>query len=293
MNTDKLKVRSIFISDVHLGFRVCQAETLLHFLHSTEAEYLFLVGDIVDFWSLKKSAYWPQQHTNVIRSILGKAKHNTKVIYIPGNHDEVMRQYVGQTFGNIEVHHDYLHETIDGKRLLVLHGDEFDAIVKSSSFIAMLGSRAYDTLLTLNHYVNKFRSRFNFSYWSLAGYIKYKVKNAVEYISGFENALAHVAKERKIDGVVCGHIHHAEIRQIGDVLYCNDGDWVESCTSMVEHKDGRLELLCWADKFERSTISQIEDLIGLEILANYSTTIAASAPQSNSSGKSKTVEKAA
>ncbi|MDF1765339.1 MAG: UDP-2,3-diacylglucosamine diphosphatase [Gammaproteobacteria bacterium] len=264
MISEKLKVRSIFISDVHLGFRGCQADALLHFLHSTEAEYLFLVGDIVDFWSLKKVPYWPQQHTNVIRSILGKAKHNTKVIYIPGNHDEVMRQYVGHAFGNIEVHHDYVHETVDGKRLLVLHGDEFDVIVKNSKLLAKLGSRAYDLLLASNHIVNKFRKYFNFSYWSLAAYLKHKVKNAVEFISSFETALAHVAKEHKVDGVVCGHIHHAEIRQIGDVLYCNDGDWVESCTTMVEHPDGRLELLHWAERFERSTMSQVEELIGLE-----------------------------
>jgi UDP-2,3-diacylglucosamine pyrophosphatase LpxH len=175
-----------------------------------------------------------------------------------------MRQYVGHAFGNIEVHHDYVHETVDGKRLLVLHGDEFDVIVKNSKLLAKLGSRAYDLLLASNHLVNKFRKYFNFSYWSLAAYLKHKVKNAVEFISSFETALAHVAKERKVDGVVCGHIHHAEIRQIGDVLYCNDGDWVESCTTMVEHPDGRLELLHWAERFERSTMSQVEELIGLE-----------------------------
>ena len=257
-----LKVRSIFISDVHLGFRGCQADALLHFLHSTEAEYLYLVGDIVDFWSLKKTSYWPQQHTNVIRSILGKAKHNTKVIYVPGNHDEVMRQYVGHAFGNVEVHRDCIHETADGKRLLVLHGDEFDAIVKNSRLLAKLGSKAYDLLLGLNYYVNRYRRFFNFSYWSLAGYLEHKVKNAVEFISSFEKALARVAKERNVDGVVCGHIHHAEIRQIDDVLYCNDGDWVESCTSMVEHPDGRLELICWAEEFQRSTLSEVEELIG-------------------------------
>ncbi len=267
-----LKVRSIFISDVHLGFRGCQADALLHFLHSTEAEYLFLVGDIVDFWSLKKSAHWPQQHTNVIRSILGKAKHNTKVIYVPGNHDEVMRQYVGHAFGNIEVHRDYIHQTADGKRLLVLHGDEFDAIVKNSRFLAKLGGYAYDTLLSLNYFVNRYRRFFNFSYWSLAGYLKHKVKNAVEFISSFEAALARVAKERKVDGVVCGHIHHAEIRQIDEVLYCNDGDWVESCTSMVEYPDGRLELIYWATEFKRSTLSEVEELIGEELFSRSSAT---------------------
>lgn len=242
-----LRVRSIWISDVHLGFRGCQAQTLLDFLHSTECEYLYLVGDIVDFWSLQKSSYWPQAHTNVVRSILGKAKHGTKVIYVPGNHDEVMREYCGYSFGNVEIHLDYTHTTADGKKLLILHGDEFDTIVKHSQFIAKLGSWAYDTLLQLNQYVNIFRKLFKKNYWSLAKYLKLKVKNAVNYIGSFEDALAHLANEKNVDGVVCGHIHHAEIRHINDVLYCNDGDWVESCSSLIEHADGRLELLYWND----------------------------------------------
>ena len=247
-----IKVRSVWISDVHLGFRGCQAEALLHFLHSIETEYLYLVGDIVDFWSLQKSPYWPQQHTNVVRSILGKAKHGTKVIYIPGNHDDVMREYAGYSFGNVEVHLDYVHTTLTGKKLLVLHGDEFDAIVKHSQFIAKLGSWAYDKLLQINHYVNFFRKIFKRNYWSLAKYLKLKVKNAVNYIGSFETALAHLAKDRAVDGVVCGHIHHAEVRTINSVLYCNDGDWVESCSTLIEHQDGHLELMYWADKFKQS-----------------------------------------
>ncbi|MFM1897224.1 MAG: hypothetical protein RLZZ385_2298 [Pseudomonadota bacterium] len=256
-----LKVRSVWISDVHLGFRGCQAEALLHFLHSVETEYLFLVGDIVDFWSIRKTPFWPQLHTNVIRSILGKAKHGTKVIYIPGNHDEVMRDCVGQVFGNLEIHRDYLHTTADGKKLLILHGDEFDVIVKHSRMLAKLGSWAYDKLLSLNHWVNSFRRLFRFSYWSLAAYLKLKVKNAVSYIGSFEDALAHLANEQGVDGVVCGHIHHAEIRTIDNVLYCNDGDWVESCTTLLEHKDGRLELLHWAAEFERHKHLEKEALL--------------------------------
>ena len=246
-----LKLRSVWISDIHLGFRGCQAEALLHFLHSVETEYLFLVGDIVDFWNIKKTPYWPQLHTNVIRSILGKAKHGTRVIYIPGNHDEVMRDCVGQVLGNLEIHRDFTHTTADGRKLLILHGDEFDVVMKNSRWLAKLGSVAYDKLLSLNHFVNSFRRLFRFSYWSLAAYLKHKVKNAVSFIGSFEDALAYLAREKGADGVVCGHIHHAEVRMIDGVLYCNDGDWVESLTSLVEHKDGRLELLYWSKQYEQ------------------------------------------
>jgi UDP-2,3-diacylglucosamine pyrophosphatase LpxH len=262
-NKNKLKVRSVFISDVHLGFRGCQADALLHFLHSVETEYLFLVGDIVDFWSLSKSSHWPQQHTNVVRSILGKAKHNTRVIYIPGNHDDVMRDWVGHCFGNVEVHQDFIHTTAAGKKLLVMHGDEFDLVVRHSRFLAKLGSVAYDFLLEMNQHVNRVRRRFNRSYWSLAAYVKKRVKNAVDYIGNFEAALAHEARERDVDGVVCGHIHHAEIRNINGIMYCNDGDWVESCTTLVEHKDGELELLHWAERYEAS-LAPVVELQGLQ-----------------------------
>ncbi len=264
MTTKIRKVRSVFISDVHLGFKGCQAEALLHFLQTIDAEYLFLVGDIVDFWSLKRTPYWPQEHTNVIRSILNKAKHNTKVIYIPGNHDEVMRDCVGSVFGNLEIHQDYVHTTAANKKLLVMHGDEFDMIVKHSKLLAHLGSFAYETLLDLNHYVNGLRKLFNRSYWSLAAYVKHKVKNAVDYIGNFEKAVAHLAKERQVDGVVCGHIHHAEIREIDGILYCNDGDWVESCTSLIEHPDGRLELLRWNEVYEKSTFTKLEELFEID-----------------------------
>jgi UDP-2,3-diacylglucosamine pyrophosphatase LpxH len=242
-----IRVRSVWISDIHLGFKGCQAEKLLDFLHSVETDYLFLVGDIIDFWSIKKSPFWPQTHTNVIRSILGKAKHNTKVVYIPGNHDQPLRDCVGQKFGNLEIHRNYVHTTADGKKLLIMHGDEFDVIVKHSRFLANLGSWAYEKLLSLNHIVNRFRNLFNLDYWSLAAFLKHKVKNAVSYIGSFEDALAHHAREEEVDGVVCGHIHHAEIREIEGVLYCNDGDWVESCTAMFEHPDGQLELIRWVE----------------------------------------------
>lgn len=260
-----LKVRSVWISDIHLGFKGCQADALLHFLHSVETDYLFLVGDIVDFWSIKKTPYWPQQHTNVIRSILGKAKHGTKVIYIPGNHDEVMRDCVGHKFGNLEIHREYIHSTADGKKLLILHGDEFDMVVKHSRLLAKLGSWAYDRLLSLNYYVNKARRLFRCSYWSLASYLKMKVKNAVNFISSYEDALVHIAREHQVDGVVCGHIHHPEIRHIENILYCNDGDWVESCSTLLEHRDGRLELKHWLPEFHAVESSELASLVNSQL----------------------------
>ena len=245
-----LRYRSIFISDVHLGFRGCRADFLLDFLRNTECEYLYLVGDIIDVWEMKNRLFWPQEHNNVVRTILGKAKHDTKVIYIPGNHDEVLRAYAGMEFGNVSIQMDAIHETATGKRLLVLHGDEFDSVVRVSRWLAMLGNRVYDWLLYLNRWVNVFRRRLGFPYWSLAAFLKHKVKNAVQFISDFEQAVARETARRGVDGVVCGHIHHAEISTLNGVLYCNDGDWVESCTALVERHDGTLELLNWTERRE-------------------------------------------
>ena len=241
------RFRTIWISDVHLGFRGCSADYLLEFLRSTECDYLYLVGDIVDFWQLKKKPYWPQEHNNVVRTILGKAKHDTKVVYVPGNHDELLRSYTGSQFGNIEISNTALHTTADGRQLLILHGDQFDAVVKSSRFLSLIGAKLYEWLLLANHVVNFVRRHFGFGYWSLAAFLKHKVKNAVQYISRFEDAVAHAAKRRGVDGVVCGHIHRAEITDIAGVTYFNCGDWVESCTALVEHHDGAIELLKWSD----------------------------------------------
>ena len=239
--------RTIWISDIHLGTRGCKAEFLLDFLKYTKAEQIYLVGDIVDGWRLKRSWYWPQAHNDVVQKLLRKARKGTKVIFVPGNHDEGARQFAGLQFGGVELVHECVHETADGKRLLVIHGDEFDVIVKYAKWVALLGDWTYNVLLFMNHYFNVARRVFGFPYWSLSAYLKHKVKNAVEYISQFEDAVASVAKQRGMDGVVCGHIHNAEMRMIDGVLYCNDGDWVESCTALVEHFDGRLELLYWAD----------------------------------------------
>ncbi len=240
-----MRVRSVFISDVHLGFKGCSAELLLDFLHSIEMEYLFLVGDIIDVWSMKKAMFWPQSHNNVLRTILGKAKHGSKVIFIPGNHDEVFRAFDGAVFGNLEIHREFVHTAADGRRILVLHGDEFDSVVKCSPWLAKLGSNLYDMLLAANPYINWVRRKFDLPHWSLSAYLKHKAKSAVQYIGSFEDAVAQAARRRGVDTVVCGHIHHAEMREIGGVKYCNDGDWVESCTSLIEDMNGQLRLIQW------------------------------------------------
>lgn len=245
-----LRFRSIWISDVHLGIRACKAEYLLDFLNQTESQYLYLVGDMIDVWSMKRLRlwYWPRLHNNVIQAILDKAAKGTKVIYVPGNHDEMFRDYIGQTFSRVHIRAEAIHKTADGRRLLVIHGDQFDTVVKHSKWVAMLGSRAYEFLLWANRGFNYLRRKMGFPYWSLAAYLKYKVKNAVSFISSFEQALVHEARKRKLDGVICGHIHRATIEDVDGVLYCNDGDWVESCTALVEEADGALALIRWADE---------------------------------------------
>jgi UDP-2,3-diacylglucosamine pyrophosphatase LpxH len=247
---EKIKVRSVWISDIHLGFRGCSADFLLDFLHTVECDYLYLVGDIIDVWEMKKKMYWPQAHNNVIRTLLGKAKHDTKVIYVPGNHDEVLRDFDGAVFGNVEIQNEIIHTTADNRKLLILHGDQFDSVVKISPMLAKVGSRLYEWLLRANRYVNLIRRKMGFSYWSLAAFLKHKVKNAVQYISHFEEAVAHEAARQGVDGVVCGHIHRAEIARHHDVDYYNCGDWVESCTALVEHPNGEMEILNWTDLVE-------------------------------------------
>ena len=248
-----MRVRTVFISDVHLGFKGCSAELLLEFLHSIEMDTLFLVGDIIDVWSMKKSMFWPQSHNNVLRTILGKAKRGTKVIFVPGNHDEVFRDADGSVYGNLEIHREYIHRTADGRRMLILHGDEFDNVVKFSPWLARLGSGIYDLLLAINPCINGVRRRFDLPHWSLAGYLKNKTKKAVQYIGSFESVVVQAARKRGVDAVVCGHIHRAEMRDFDGILYCNDGDWVESCTAIVEDFRGQLRILYWADEEARHT----------------------------------------
>ncbi len=241
------RYRAIWISDIHLGTRGCKAEFLLDFLRYTDSEYLYLVGDIVDGWRLRKSWYWHQAHNDVIQKLLRKARKGTKVVYVPGNHDEALRDYVDHHFGGVYVTGEAIHVTHQGKKLLVIHGDHFDGIVRYAAWLALLGDSAYDVALWLNHWLNRIRLHLGYPYWSLSAYLKNKVKNAVRYVSEFEHAVANEARRRGADGVVCGHIHKAEIRMIDGVLYCNDGDWVESCTALVEHHSGELEIVRWTE----------------------------------------------
>ena len=242
----KLKFRTVWISDTHLGTSGCNAELLHDFLHSIKPETLYLVGDIIDGWRLKRGWYWPPRHNDIIRRVLKLANKGTRVVYIPGNHDEALRDYAGLAFGGVEVMSEAIHVTADGKRLLVLHGDEFDGVVLYARWLAFLGDAGYSVLLRMNVTFNAVRRRFGLPYWSLSAYIKHRVKNAVAFISRFEEVVAHAARERGVDGVICGHIHSAEIRDFDGITYMNDGDWVESCTALVEHADGRIEILDWA-----------------------------------------------
>lgn len=237
--------RTIYLSDIHLGTRGCQAELLLDFLKHNESDHLYLVGDIVDGWRLKRWWYWPQAHNDVVQKVLRKARKGTHVVYVPGNHDEAARDYCGLTFGGVQVMREAFHETADGKRLLIIHGDEFDAVVRYARWLAILGDWAYALALRLNVMMNTVRRLLRLPYWSLSAWLKYKVKNAVSYIADFEKAVAAEARRRHVEGVVCGHIHHAQIRTIDGVTYCNDGDWVESCTALVEDYDGRMSILRW------------------------------------------------
>lgn len=243
--------RTAWVSDVHLGTRGCQAGYLLHFLHTVELDTLYLVGDIVDGWSLKRSWYWHPDHSAVIRRLCELAGMGMRVIYIPGNHDELLRDYDSVDIAGVEVHREAIHQTADGRRFLVIHGDDFDAVCTQARWLAIAGDYAYRAAVAGNIAFNAVRRHLGYPYWSLAGYLKHQVKNAVNFISDFENALAREARRRSLDGVICGHIHCPQQRMIGDIEYCNDGDWVESCTALVEHSDGRLEILHWPDEIAR------------------------------------------
>lgn len=250
----KRMYRSIWISDVHLGMRGSKAEFLIDFLKHNDSEYLYLVGDIVDGWRLKRSWYWPQSHNDVIQKILRRARKGTKVTYVPGNHDEAARDYLGLQFGGVTVVDEVIHTTADGRRFLVIHGDRFDAVVKYAKWLAIIGDQAYILLIQINTVFNFVRRKLGLGYWSISAYLKHKAKSAVEYIGNYEVALADEARRREVDGVICGHIHTAEMRNMEGILYCNDGDWVESCTALVEHQTGELEIIHWAKVSQRHPV---------------------------------------
>jgi UDP-2,3-diacylglucosamine pyrophosphatase LpxH len=240
--------RSIFVSDVHLGTKDCKAEQLNNFLKHNSCDTLYLVGDIIDAWKIQQNKWrWKQSHTNVVRRVLGHAKRGTRVVFIAGNHDEFLRPMIpyGFSFGSIEIHNQIEHIGADGKHYLVTHGDLFDGITRLAPWIAFLGDKAYDFVLSLNAKFNWVRHKFGFGYWSLSQFLKHRVKKAVDFMFKFEENLANYCKKRGFDGVICGHIHHAEIKEINGVMYMNDGDWVESCTALVEHHNGHWEIITW------------------------------------------------
>ena len=239
------KFRAIFISDLHLGTRRAQCDQLLDFLRRTESQYLYVVGDLIDSWSLKKRWYWDQKQNDVIQKLLRKARKGTRVVYIPGNHDENFRQFCGHRFGRLAVLNETIHVTAEGKRYLVLHGDKFDSVIYFASWLAKAGDWVYERLMDFNVVVGFIRRRFGLGHWSLSAYLKHKVKKAVEFISRFEDIVVREARARRCDGVICGHIHTPDNRMIDGIHYLNDGDWVESCTALVEHNDGRWEILKW------------------------------------------------
>jgi UDP-2,3-diacylglucosamine pyrophosphatase LpxH len=238
--------RTIWISDLHIGSTQCQSDVLLDFLKYNDSKKLYLVGDIIDFWSLSKKMYWTTEHNTIIQKILRKARQGTEIIYIPGNHDENIRDYENYVFGDIVVKVSDIHTTALGKRFLIVHGDEYDAVARHHKWLAKIGSVGYDWLIVLNRFWRLFRRLFGIqSQFSLAAYIKFKVKNAVQFISDYEETIVHTLRNENLDGVICGHIHHAEIKQIENFLYVNTGDFVESCTAIVEHHNGELELIKW------------------------------------------------
>jgi UDP-2,3-diacylglucosamine pyrophosphatase LpxH len=255
-----MKFRTIWISDIHLGTTGCQAARLLEFLQATESETLYLVGDIIDGWQLKRRWYWDQAHNNVVQNVLKKAKKGTNVIFVPGNHDEAIRQFIDLDFGGIRIRDELIHTTAEGKRMLVLHGDRFDGVIACAKWLAYVGDSLYTMVLKFNQVYNAWRARAGLPYWSLSQYLKLKVKNAVSYISSFENALAAEAKRKGVDGVICGHIHKPEIREIDGITYCNDGDWVESLSALVEDEDGKLRLITWHDVVMQQVRAQADEL---------------------------------
>jgi len=241
-----VKYKSIFISDIHLGTKDCKADLLNDFLKNNECETLYLVGDIIDAWKIQQNKLkWKESHTKVVRRILKFAKQGTDVIYVAGNHDEFLRPMIpyGVSFGRIKICNQITHIGLDGNKYLVIHGDLFDGITRLAPWIGFLGDKAYDFVLDINSRFNWIRHRLGFGYWSLSKYLKHRVKKAIDFIFKFEYTISTYAKKRNFQGVICGHIHTAEIKNIDGIIYMNTGDWVESCTALVEHYDGTWEIV--------------------------------------------------
>jgi len=255
---DVKKVRTLFLSDIHLGSKASKADFLLDFLRVHDAETIILVGDIVDGWRLKRSWYWPQNCNDVVQKLLRKGRKGARIVYIPGNHDDFLREFPGVHFGGIEVAANMIHQAADGKRYLILHGDEFDVVVRNARFIAHLGDWAYDAAIALNVWIARVRRVLNLPYWSFSAWAKLQVKRAVNFIGEFQRVVADEARRHEVDGVICGHIHHAVIEDIEGITYINTGDWVESCTAVIEHFDGRMELIRWQQTAQpKSTTSTL------------------------------------
>lgn len=255
---EAVNYRSVFISDVHLGTRTAQAEALIDFLRTSDADTYYLVGDIIDFWKVRRGAHWPQAHNDVLQKLLRKARKGSRIVFIPGNHDEGVRDFCGMHFGGIEIQKTAIHETVNGRRYVVMHGDEFDIVVRTAKWLAFLGDCGYEAALWLNTPVNWLRRHLGLGYWSLSAYLKYRVKQAVSYIGAYEDAVAEEARRQGADGIICGHIHHAADRQIGSVHYLNCGDWVESATAIVETSRGELNLIKWsADAHRRPAVAGV------------------------------------
>jgi len=235
-------VRTAWISDVHLGTRGANAGALLDFLRDYDFETLYIVGDLIDIWQLRRGIYWPQQHNDVIQKILRKARKGTRTVYIPGNHDDLLAKFYG-AYGNISVQKHAIHRLADGRRMLVIHGHELDTVVQNVKWLAFAGDVGYQFLLSLNPAINFVRRRFGLGYWSLSAYAKKRVKDAVSFIGRFEEEIVRYAKKFSVDAVLCGHIHSAAIRQFGDITYYNCGDWVETCSAVVEQEDGRIDMV--------------------------------------------------
>ena len=240
------RVRTVWLSDIHLGNKDCRAEYLLDFLQRVDCDNLYLLGDIVDFWALKRQFVWPSAHYEVLRLIMQKAKNGTRVVYVPGNHDEAMREFIGHSFGPVEILEETVHVTADGRRLLLFHGDCLDMHVQLDFIARHFGDALYDFLMWMHRWCHRARRLCGLSYWSLAASIKKRIKNARAAIAAYEHAAVAEARRRGLDGVVCGHIHHAQISSHDGLIYCNDGDWVESCTALVERRNGELEILHWS-----------------------------------------------